>query len=123
MSSSTEATSATTTTAVKKICKAGDFEKITPDTLAEYNEQLKTGFWEYPVDCQSKLKAVIKTRDFMHAVDYINAIAIIAEKFNHHPDIHLTNYRQLTIELYTFATAGLTTLDYEVAKEIQDIQL
>ena len=60
-------------------------------------------------------------KDFMAAVDFINAIAPIAESENHHPDIHLTDYRKLSIVLSTHAIGGLSENDYIVAAKINEL--
>src|ERR1700733_5615525 len=50
-------------------------------------------------------------RDFMAAVDLIDRIALIAEDEKHHPDIHLTKYRNLRIALTTNDVGGISEKD------------
>ncbi len=57
-------------------------------------------------------------KNFMAAVDCINAIARVAEAENHHPDLHLTGYRTLTIRLSTHAIKGLSQNDVILAAKI-----
>jgi pterin-4a-carbinolamine dehydratase len=40
---------------------------------------------------------------FRAGMDFLNEIKEIAEKEGHHPDVHLTSYRNVTVELYTHA--------------------
>ena len=47
-------------------------------------------------------------QDFMAAIDLIDRIAIIAEDEKHHPDIHLTQYRNLRVALTTHDVGGLS---------------
>ena len=54
----------------------------------------------------------------MAAVDLINRIAKIAESENHHPDLHVTSYRNLKIDLSTHALGGLTENDFILAAKI-----
>jgi 4a-hydroxytetrahydrobiopterin dehydratase len=56
--------------------------------------------------------------DFMAAVKFIDAIARVAEKHQHHPDLHLTGYRRLVAELSTHDAGGLTDADFIVAAKI-----
>lgn len=54
-------------------------------------------------------------RNFQAALDAVNAIGAIAEKENHHPNLHLTNYREVEIEIYTHKVDGLTQNDFILA--------
>ena len=55
---------------------------------------------------------------FMAAVDFINAIARVAEAEDHHPDLHLTGYRTLAVRLSTHAIKGLSQNDFILAAKI-----
>jgi len=59
--------------------------------------------------------------DFMAAIDMIDQVAIIAEDEKHHPDIHLTQYRNLRIGLTTHDVGGLSDKDFAVAMKINDL--
>ena len=64
------------------------------------------------------------TRNFQSALDAINDIGAIAENENHHPDLHLTNYREVEIEIYTHKVKGLTRNDFILAGKINsDVQI
>jgi 4a-hydroxytetrahydrobiopterin dehydratase len=54
---------------------------------------------------------------FRRAVAFVNEVAAIVERFDHHPDIQLS-YRTVRIELSTHAEGGLTTRDFELASEL-----
>ncbi len=60
-------------------------------------------------------------KNFMAAVRLINKIAEIAESENHHPDIHLTGYRKLRIDLSTHALGGLSENDFILAAKINEV--
>ena len=60
-------------------------------------------------------------QDFMGAIDLIDRIALIAEDDKHHPDIHLTQYRNLRIGLTTHDVGGLSEKDFIVAMKINDL--
>jgi len=57
-------------------------------------------------------------RNFQAAIDAINDIGVVAENENHHPDLHLTNYRDVEIEIYTHKVNGLTQNDIVLAGKI-----
>ena len=60
-------------------------------------------------------------KDFMAAIALINSIAEIAEKEDHHPDLHLTGYRNLRIELSTHSIGGLCENDFILAAKINEL--
>ena len=62
-------------------------------------------------------------KDFQEAIDFINEIALIAERNDHHPDILLHSWNKVKIYLSTRSTGGVTLKDFEVAEEIQEINM
>jgi 4a-hydroxytetrahydrobiopterin dehydratase len=42
----------------------------------------------------------------------------VAELEGHHPDLHLTGYRNVAVELWTHAAGGLTENDFILAAKI-----
>ncbi len=75
--------------------------------------------WQITADGKS-IEKEFATKNFSAAVDFVNKIAAIAEDDDHHPDIHLTNYRKLKIVLSTHALKGLTENDFIVAAKINE---
>ena len=67
------------------------------------------------------LRKTITCRDFLHAVELIQRLAPIAEADDHHPDLHLTGYRRLTIELSTHVLGGLSENDFILAAKLDAI--
>ena len=67
------------------------------------------------------LRRTVKCKDFLDAVGTIQRIAPIAETEDHHPDLHLTGYRRLTIELSTHAIGGLSENDFILAAKIDQL--
>ena len=63
----------------------------------------------------------LNMKNFLAAVDLIKRIAKIAESQNHHPDIHLTDYRKLRIELTTHDANGVSELDFIQAAKINQL--
>ena len=58
---------------------------------------------------------------FTSAVHTINKIAKLADKADHHPDIHLTNYKKLRIVLTSHDVGRVTGRDIRLAGQIQKI--
>lgn len=64
---------------------------------------------------------IFRMKNFMAAVKFIQLIAEVAESENHHPDIHLTGYRNLRVELSTHAIDGLSENDFILAAKINEL--
>jgi 4a-hydroxytetrahydrobiopterin dehydratase len=60
-------------------------------------------------------------KDFAAAMKFLNRIADVAEKEDHHPDVHLTSYRNVEVELYTHAVGGLSENDFILAAKIDKL--
>jgi len=58
-------------------------------------------------------------KGFSEAAMLIQKIAAVADEEDHHPDIHLTGYRKLLIELTTHAIKGLSENDFILAAKIE----
>jgi 4a-hydroxytetrahydrobiopterin dehydratase len=67
------------------------------------------------------IRRTVKCKDFMDAVGLVQRIAPVAEADDHHPDLHLTNYKKLTIELSTHAIGGLSENDFILAAKINQL--
>jgi 4a-hydroxytetrahydrobiopterin dehydratase len=59
-------------------------------------------------------------KNFVEAFSFMTAVAIIAEKSNHHPNWKNT-YNKVTIALSTHDAGGLTKKDFQLAKGIDGI--
>jgi 4a-hydroxytetrahydrobiopterin dehydratase len=57
-------------------------------------------------------------KDFLTALDFFNRVGRIAQAEDHHPDLHLRGYRNVTIELSTHDLGGLSENDFIVAAKI-----
>lgn len=62
-----------------------------------------------------------RVRDFMTALEFFQRIAAIAEEEDHHPDLHLSGYRNVAIEIWTHAVGGLTENDFILAAKIDQV--
>lgn len=60
-------------------------------------------------------------KNFLAAIDFFNKVGALAEEEGHHPDLHLTGYRNVTIELSTHAIGGLSENDFILAAKIDQI--
>ena len=67
------------------------------------------------------IRKTVTCKNFLEAVGLIQKIAPIAEAEDHHPDLHLTGYKRLTIELSTHAIGGLSENDFIFAAKIDQL--
>ena len=75
------------------------------------------------VDDYTRIRRELSVKDFATAVDYFVRIGSLAEAAGHHPDLHLTRYRQVVIELWTHAASGLTENDFILAARIDELPI
>ncbi|MFH1311102.1 MAG: 4a-hydroxytetrahydrobiopterin dehydratase [Nanoarchaeota archaeon] len=89
--------------------------------IAQINENLgRISGWNLEDNGKSIIKH-LEFQNFKEAVDFINKVAEIAERENHHPEIKLYNCSNLQIKLTTLSAQGLTKKDFDVAFEIDKI--
>ena len=58
-------------------------------------------------------------KDFSAAIALMKAILPVAQAEDHHPDLHLTDYRRLQIVLSTHDVGGLSINDFILAAKIE----
>lgn len=61
---------------------------------------------------------VFEFERFMDGIAFLNKVAEIAEKEEHHPDIHV-RYTTITLSLQTHSEGGVTEWDVELAEAIE----
>ena len=59
---------------------------------------------------------------YLDGIDFVNAVANVAEQENHHPDISI-GYCKVTISLTTHDAGTITEKDYKLAKLIDDLSI
>lgn len=89
---------------------------------ADQVQELAAGVPKWKVVANSRcLRRSWHMKDFPAALEFVNRVGQIAEAEGHHPDIHLTDYRELTVELFTHAVDGLTDNDFILAAKIDEL--
>ena len=59
-------------------------------------------------------------KDFIEALSFVNAVALEAEKMDHHPDINIHSYNKVKIILSTHSEGGVTNKDFNLAEKIEN---
>lgn len=62
-------------------------------------------------------------KNFVAGLDFFNQVTQVAEEDGHHPDLHLSGYRNLWIELWTHAIDGLSENDFILAAKIDQLHI
>ncbi len=102
---------------IRKRCIA--CETGVPALSAEQVQSLLPAVPAWSVSADGKrLRREWRVRDFVTALAFFQRVGQIAEAEDHHPDLHLVGYRQVTIEIWTHAVGGLTENDFILAAKI-----
>ena len=73
--------------------------------------------WEHE---KKEIERVFEFDDFTQAIDFVNAVAEIAEEDEHHPDIDV-RYNKVRLVLSTHSKGGLTERDFDLAEKIDTL--
>jgi 4a-hydroxytetrahydrobiopterin dehydratase len=90
--------------------------KLTEDQVAVNLSLLP--LWKHE---EGKLVKTFTKDTFMDAIDFVVAIAKLAEEANHHPDLRI-QYNKVTISLSTHDSHGVTGKDFLLAQQIESLQ-
>ncbi len=83
-------------------------------------EQLTAlGDWKLSDD-EKLISRKFTLKNFVKAMELLQKIAVIAEEDQHHPDLHLTGYRHVKVDLTTHAIGGLSENDFILAAKIDE---
>ncbi len=96
-------------------CKKVD--ALSVEVIAELSQQLD----DWYVQGSKLIRKQFVFNNFVEAVSFINHIADIAEENHHHPDLHLTGYKILTVEWTTHAVGGLSENDFILAAKVDQL--
>ena len=76
-------------------------------------------------DWKKKGATIVRTyqfKDFPAAIKFVNAVARLAEKAWHHPDIDI-RWNKVTLALTTHDAGGLTQKDFDLARQLDQLSL
>lgn len=100
------------------------YSPMTEAEVAEEYETINKNMWRISEDSKS-IRRHFVCRNFQAAIAAINAMGEIAERsdIQHHPDLHLTKYREVEVVLNTHAVDGLTRFDFVLAKALESVTI
>lgn len=97
---------------IKSGCKP-----FTKKQTAEYAAKIPT--WQLDED-NSMLSKRFSFTDFTETMTFVNHVAELAQKEDHHPDMHVF-YNHVDIDLWTHSVGGLHENDFILAAKIDQI--
>ncbi len=103
----------TTLADMKCVPCMGGVPPLTREQIAPLLDQLEG--WEVEED--KKLVKSYKFRNFVQAVEFVNAVTTIAEEERHHPDLYV-RWGRVTVYLWTHKLDGLAESDFYMAAKI-----
>ena len=87
---------------------------LSNDEIEKNIAELDSG-WELK---EGKISKILRFPSFMSAIEFVNDVAKISERLNHHPIITI-NWTTVKISLKSFDVDAITKRDINLAKEIQ----
>ncbi len=94
----------------------GDTPRLSGEPLAALRSELGAD-WEVAGD---RLRKTFRFPDFVSALAFVNRIGEVAEREDHHPDIHL-GWGRVALEIWTHAIGGLSENDFILAAKIEEL--
>lgn len=89
---------------------------LSADRLEAGLAELDAG-WTASPEC---LRRTVEFPSFLTAVDFVGALAPVAERLDHHPDLRLS-WRTVELTLSTHSAGGATEADLTLARELDPI--
>ncbi len=91
----------------------GGVPPLTAEQIAPLLAQLDG--WQ--VEQHKKLLKSFRLKNFVQAVEFVNAVTPVAEAENHHPDLYV-RWGEVRVFLWTHKIDGLTESDFVMAAKI-----
>lgn len=112
--------SVTATELIAKHCKPceGGVPAMSAEEVHEHLAALPQ--WEL-VEGGKLIRRKYKFKNFVAAMAFLQKAGELAESEQHHPDLHLTGYKNAAIELTTHAISGLSENDFILAAKIDKL--
>ncbi|MFN2388988.1 MAG: 4a-hydroxytetrahydrobiopterin dehydratase [Actinomycetota bacterium] len=66
----------------------------------------------------TEIQKVYEFDDFASAVKFVQGVAKLADRYDHHPDIDI-RYNRVKLVLTTHSEDGLTPIDFDLAADIE----
>ena len=91
--------------------------------MAKYTAAQTKAALRFLPEWTKKGSAITRTfqfRDFSTGIEFVNAVARLAERESHHPDIDI-RWNKVTLALTTHDEGGLTEKDFDLAMKADQL--
>jgi len=68
----------------------------------------------------NEIRRIVVATNFIHAMGFVQSVALLSEKADHHPDIDI-RWNTVTLVLTTHGERGLTEKDFSLAAQINSL--
>ena len=92
--------------AMPKLTEVEIIDKLTEAKGWERHGDMLVRTWQFP--------------SFRRAIEFVNQVALLIEKTDHYPDIHVS-FRNVRLEMSTHDVGGLTDLDFSLISQINTV--
>ena len=92
-------------------------------SFAQVEKQLKQLPGWYATKHNRRIRKDWKVKNFLAGLEFFQAVAVVAEADEHHPDLHLEDYKNLSIEIWTHTIGGLSENDFVLAAKIDELPI
>ena len=100
-----------------KPCERGD-ESCPPDYVTKQLEKLDGWYLTHE---NKRIRKDWTMKNFLDGLAFFEAVGKVAEEEAHHPDLHLEDYKNASIEIWTHTLGGLSENDFILAAKIDTI--
>ena len=76
--------------------------------------------WQLTHDA-TRIRRDWELKNFREGIKLIHNVGALAEREQHHPDLHIESYRKVWAEIYTHAIGGLSESDFILAAKIDAV--
>ena len=77
---------------------------------------------DWKLNANGEIEKTFVSKGFAGSVMFVNAVGLLAEAANHHPDI-LIQWNKVKLALTTHDSEGLTEKDFELARKCNELPL
>ena len=70
---------------------------------------------------QSRIYRDLRFKDFGAALGFVNRVAALADRIQHHPNIRIHEWCFVQLELYSHLTGGISQKDVEFALAVDEM--
>jgi 4a-hydroxytetrahydrobiopterin dehydratase len=97
-------------------------EALAVDQVAE-RAKTELPLWSFEAEPTPQLIRSFVGKNFQASMDFMVSAGKIAEAEGHHPDFHLTSYRNVRVGIYTHSVGGITDNDFVLAQKLDEIKV